>query len=83
MMPEFGTRIQQLLFEPITENIYSQMDMEIKQAAKRWIPGINITGVKFDDPDDDMDNNRINLTIEYELAVDQSVSDQIQIEMSI
>ena len=83
MMPEFGTNIQALLFEPYDENIYERIRSEIQAEASRWIPGINIDKVLFEDKETNLENNRLILTIKFSLIVDPSIEDYIQIEKSV
>ncbi len=83
MLPEFGTNIQALLFEPMTNNIYNDLKLEIRNAADRWIPGINIDDVRFKEDLTELEYNRVTLTIEFSLKVDPNVKDQIEIEKSI
>lgn len=83
MLPEFGTNIQALLFEPMNDNIYVKLKREIQQAADRWIPGINIDDIRFKEDLSEIENNRITLSIDFSLKADSNVRDQIEIEKSI
>jgi len=83
MMPEFGTNIPGLLFDPIAENLYENIRADIIIACKRWIPAIRIDRVAFINEEENTENNIINMSIEYSLKVDSNITDQIQIEMSM
>lgn len=81
-MPNFGTRIMQLLFEPLTENVYTDLKEEIINKTEFWIPEIKITDVEFKDQEDELDNNRINMRISFSLKQDETIEDFVELEMS-
>ena len=83
MMPTFGCRIQELLFEPMNDRTFSALRKEINRAALTWVPDITIQEIEFGDKDEDLENNRINITIKFSLKVDASITDQLNIEMSL
>ena len=83
MLPDFGTSIQSLLFEPLGDALYDSIRQDLIIAVKRWIPEISIDDVKFSDKEENMENSKIDLTIVYSLIADSKISDQIQIEMSM
>ena len=80
MLPNYGTRIPYMLFEPLVDGIEDQIRDEIISQARYWIPEITIDKVEFSDDLTDLENNRISFTVYFSLKVDSSISDFIQIE---
>jgi phage baseplate assembly protein W len=54
MRPEFGCRIWDLLFEPITANLLGQISEAVRQALAQWEPRVEVEDVASEpDPDSD------------------------------
>jgi len=81
MMPTFGTRIMQIIFEPLGENSYSEIDNEIREKVEYWIPEIVIHEILFGDKENDLENNAINMKITFSLRADETIQDFVEIEM--
>ena len=81
MMPTFGTRIMQIIFEPLGENSYSEIDNEIREKVEYWIPDIEIIEILFGDKESDLENNSINMKISFALKADETIQDFVEIEM--
>ena len=81
MMPTFGTRIMQIIFEPLGENSYSEIDNEIREKVEYWIPEIVIHEILFGDKESDLENNSINMKISFALKADETIQDFVEIEM--
>ena len=54
MLPEFGTNLLNMLFEPITNNFNDMVQTSILSAISTWLPYVNIEGITIvtalDDP---------------------------------
>ena len=54
MLPEFGTNLLNMLFEPITNNFNDMVQTSILSAISTWLPYVNIEGftvvTALDDP---------------------------------
>ncbi len=83
MLPEFGTSIQSMLFEPMNENIFTRIEAELRRAIGRWVPAVELTNVKFLDRIENIENNKMDISIEYKLKLDPDLTDQIQIELTV
>jgi phage baseplate assembly protein W len=62
MRPQFGCRIWELLFEPISANLLGQISEAVRDALAQWEPRVTVEDVK---PEPDVDNPslvRINIT---------------------
>jgi phage baseplate assembly protein W len=42
-LPDFGTRLYEYIFEPLDGPTFSQIESEIRESVKEYIPGITIT----------------------------------------
>ena len=65
MRPNFGCRIWELLFEPITPNLLGQVIEVVREALAMWEPRIRVLDV--DPSPEGRDNGLINVRIEYEV----------------
>lgn len=83
MVPRFGTRIASLLFENLGDDLLSSIKSEIIDATSRWIPEIKITSIEFKDAENSLENNEINMTINFSLKSDQTIQDFIDIEVNL
>lgn len=80
MLPNFGTRLHQLLFGPIDNTTIRDIEVEIKDAVRYWIPEITITKIEFSNLESDMENNKINISIFFSLVADEEIQDLVEIE---
>ena len=53
MRPQFGCRIWDLLFEPVTANLLGQIAVAVRQAIAQWEPRVEVEQVV---PEPDADN---------------------------
>ena len=53
MRPQFGCRIWDLLFEPVTANLLGQMSQAVRDALAQWEPRVQVVAVEpvVDDKD--------------------------------
>ena len=63
MRPQFGCRIWDLLFEPITTNLLGQIAEAVRQALAQWEPRITVTEVR--PAPDPKDHGLVHIGIEY------------------
>ena len=66
-LPEFGSRLKYLVFEPLDEYLGVQIKAEIKEAINRWEDRIEVIDVEVSFPEDtDMDNQeRVSAVVRY------------------
>jgi phage baseplate assembly protein W len=81
MEPNFGTNIKYLLFEPLTEDIYTAIRDDIVNRASMWIPEINIISVTFGNELEDRENNKVSIRIDFALTLDPTIQDLIEIQL--
>jgi phage baseplate assembly protein W len=53
MRPEFGCRVWDMLFEPVTPNLLGQMAQAVRDALAQWEPRATIEDVQVRQDDDD------------------------------
>lgn len=80
MQPEFGCDIWRLIFEPIVrDQLDFQIESTILEAVRIWLPYVNIDYVIFDYDDNDIDNNRIELQVQFSLKSNPTFGDTVTI----
>ncbi|AZI58009.1 baseplate protein [Nakamurella antarctica] len=63
MRPDFGCRIWDLMFEPVTANLLGLMAFSVREALSRWEPRVSIEEV--DPVPDPADSGLISIRITY------------------
>lgn len=69
MLPEFGSRLRELLFEPNNDILKSLAKVYVADAIRRWEKRIIIKEVQVDNDPDEM---LLNITISYTIIKDQT-----------
>tara|TARA_Y100001963_G_scaffold145284_1_gene218660 strand:- start:733 stop:1152 length:420 start_codon:yes stop_codon:yes gene_type:complete len=66
--PEFGCDVNRIIFEPINENTADVIEESVRIAVDTWLPYITLQNVfvSFDE----QDNNKIILSVEYTVDVE-------------
>jgi phage baseplate assembly protein W len=65
MRPEFGCRIWDLLFEPVTANLIGLMAQAVREALAQWEPRVEVDRV--DPVPDPRDSALISITVAYRI----------------
>lgn len=65
MRPQFGCRIWDLLFEPVTPNLLGQIAAAVRQAVAQWEPRVEVEAV-VPEPDAD-DAALVRIAISYRI----------------
>ena len=63
MRPEFGCRIWDLLFEPVTANLLGQMAQAVRDALAQWEPRATVEDVQV--RQDDNDHALVHIGVQY------------------
>jgi phage baseplate assembly protein W len=63
MRPQFGCRIWEMLFEPVTPNLLGLMAQAVREAVAQWEPRVEVEGV--DVVPDAGDSSRVRIHIHY------------------
>ena len=76
--PEFGSRMRELCFEPIDDDLPSKIEEEVRRAVSSWLPYINIQEVNT--LTDDGDENKIFVEVKYSTVLNQQTSESITLD---
>ena len=83
MLPNFGTVVKYLLFEPLTNDTTQKIKRDIIDKTAIWIAEINIVAVDIDDDVENLVNNKLAIRIDFNLKRDATIQDFIEIEMGV
>ena len=78
--PEFGSRLRELVFEQIDDELPVKLEEEVKQAVSIWLPYINIQEVAT--LTEEGDTNKIFVTIKYSTALNTQSLEQITLDVT-
>jgi len=78
MTPEFGSRLRELCFEQIDENLPEKIEGEIQKSVAKWLPYINIQQV--DTLTKNGDKSQIVVRIGYSTSLDPEATNTIDLE---
>lgn len=62
MRPQFGCRIWDLMFEPVTHNLLGLISQAVRDALAQWEPRIEVEDVRPEQDDDDSGLVQIRIT---------------------
>ena len=67
MEPDFGVGLKTFLFEQNVEKVHGTISAKIKRQAQKYIPSIDITGIKFYTSENtaDMPDNYLHISISF------------------
>jgi len=83
MQPDFGCDIHRLIFEPIYgEDIKDRVIDAIEDAVAMWMPFVSINDIEFPFDDNDIDNNKINVSIKFSLRLNPNISETIEVTIN-
>lgn len=80
MMPEYGTPLRRLLFQPADAILVSETRETIIQAINRWEPRIAVTAL---DVSVDPDSNMLNINIEFRDPGNISLIENLELELPV
>ena len=65
MLPTFAARINDMLFEPINDDMINFISDEIKRVVEKWDPRVSVSGIDFySDPD----RSYIEVTVRFKVV---------------
>ena len=68
MHPDFGSGLQEILFEPETDEIETKIEEAIIGAMGKWLPYVNIEQIDIDTSDSLKDVNTVNVSLTFSIA---------------
>lgn len=72
--PEFGSTLEAVVFEQLTDDGVSNIEGAIQSAVSQWMPFINIDDIDIQRNDAE---NRVSIRVTFSLASDDSILDSI------
>ena len=78
--PTFGTRLKELVFENIDEELPSRIEEEVRRAVTNWLPYINILSIET--LTDDADNSMIVVRVKYSTSLNPQTVTQVDLDVS-
>ncbi|MBT4207734.1 hypothetical protein HOE22_05260 [Candidatus Woesearchaeota archaeon] len=75
--PEFGSRLNEVIFEPMDENLNDKLEEAIRESMEQWLPYVNIKKLKVELPD--YGRNTVNISIDFGLSFEPGMSAQVSI----
>jgi phage baseplate assembly protein W len=83
MQPDFGTNIYNYLFDQMTGDLSNKIQQEITDAVTTWLPYVTLIDVVVDVGPENMDRNRIDISVDFGLRRNIREHDEIVITFVI
>tara|TARA_B110000902_G_scaffold165560_1_gene189041 strand:- start:223 stop:651 length:429 start_codon:yes stop_codon:yes gene_type:complete len=68
LQPEFGSGLQELLFEPNVTDFEGKIEDTINSSLEQWLPYVTVDEIDVDASDELRDNNRINVSVKFRIG---------------
>ncbi len=68
LQPEFGTGLQGLLFEQMTDNLEERLESVITDSVNFWLPYIDIEEIEVDMTDEMKDRNTAGIKLKFSVG---------------
>ena len=78
--PEFGSKLRELCFEQIDDNLPERIEEEVRKSVSIWLPYINVTEVQT--LNEEGDENKIFVRVTYSTTLSPQTREQITLDAS-
>ena len=78
--PLFGSRLRELVFEQIDNDLPGKIEDEVKRSVETWLPYVNIEEVNT--LTDDGDNSKIFVEIKFSTTINPQTTESITLDAS-
>ena len=68
MQPQFGSGLQELLFEQNVDDLEGRIQTTIEDSISQWLPFVNIDEIDIEQTNELRDNNRVNVSIKFRVG---------------
>lgn len=68
LQPEFGSGLQELLFEQNVDDFEGRIEDTINESLEQWLPYVTAEEIEVDSSDTLRDNNRINVSVKFRIG---------------
>ena len=75
LQPEFGSGLQELLFEPNVNDFEQKLEDTINEAIETWIPYVTVEEIDIEATDELKDNNRVNVSLKFRVGNDVNLNE--------
>jgi uncharacterized protein len=75
--PEFGCRLHEYLFEPMTPENIDGARRSVLDAVERWMPFLELVQFEFQSAPENLDRNELRLYVGYRLRKNPNIRDSI------
>jgi len=75
LQPEFGSGLQELLFEPNVDDFEEKIEDTINNAIETWLPYVTVEEIDIESTDELRDNNRINVSLKFRVGNDVNLNE--------
>ena len=70
LQPEFGSGLQELLFEPNVDDLEGRIEDTINESLEQWLPYVTAEEIDIESTNELRDNNRVNVSIKFRIGDD-------------
>lgn len=78
--PEFGSRIRELCFEQVDDELPNRIEEEVRRTVSTWLPYINVQEVNT--LNEEGDENKIFVQVKYSTTLNPSTMESITVDAS-
>ena len=78
--PEFGSRIRELCFEQVDDDLPNKIEEEVRRTVSTWLPYINVQEVNT--LNEEGDENKIFVQVKYSTTLNPSTMESITVDAS-
>ena len=84
MNPRFGCNLRRFLFQPLTEDVFNQIKLEVASAFNRYIVGASIVKLAVFSLNETgpSGGNALKIILNYELNENESAVDEVEVVLS-
>src|SRR5210317_359171 len=75
LQPEFGSGLQELLFEQNVDNFEEKIENVINSSIEQWLPYVTIEQIDIEATDELRDTNRINVSLKFRVGNDANLNE--------
>jgi len=75
LQPEFGSGLQELLFEQNVDDFEEKIEDSINTAIETWLPYVTIEEINIEATDELRDNNRVNISLKFKVGNDVNLNE--------
>ena len=80
MLPEFGSRVRYLVFDPHDDLLYAEIGREVIRAVERWEPRVILDDVQIQP--DSLNDHAVRVYVVWRLRANQRISGRADIKVS-